>query len=246
MNKCFKKYALLFVASVVMCSVACKKDNKSDDPGGGGGGTGLVIEAKDVIDSDDKIAIVEAYCFEYYSADWSTIAKGKYENDGFKLTLSGTLNSKYLYGIIEELDEWAIISHPNAKIGGVSGFAALDRDNNEIGEFYCFGETDNGWIGILYLYADRDFTLKGSYTYEDDDWYEVETYDCAFKKGWNAMYSIEEYYDEGDVFILTTKKPSGVIFEWYYYDDWWEYDRKMSATGLRDKLSGKMPHPAKR
>ena len=242
MSKHFKKYALLLIAGLVICSMSCKKDSKE-----GGEITGFVIEAENVIDANDDIATVKA--ISGMEDEMEVIATGKYKNGGFKLTLPSTLNSKYLLSISEDIEEGMVVSDPNAKVGAANWFVAYDKDGNEIGEFDCVyydEETNTNATSLFHFYADRDLTITGTIIYEHE-WfgYTTEIYDCSFKKGWNVFYFIEEWDNDNTYYnlTLTTKEPSGITFNWYYSDaTCW----KTPAANLRDKHLGKILTPAKR
>ena len=232
MSKDFKKYALLLIAGLVICSMSCEKDSK-----GGGDGGGFVIEAKNVIGGNDDIATVKASMWK--SGEEGIIATGKYENNGFKLTLPATLDSKYL-STIGDAPAGVNVSNPNAKVRETDYFSAYDKNDNRIGMlFISVEETTNRRVKATYLYADRSFSITGSYTEENT----TETFDCSLKRGWNTIYSIEESGDGCSYFTLTTKKTSDVTFNWHYFDITFG---KTPAANLRDKHFGKILTPAKR
>jgi len=235
MSNHFKKYALLLIAGVVICSMSCKKDSKDD----GGEGSGFVIEAKNVINGNDDIVTVKAIMET--DDDLYDLATGKYKNGGFKITLPTPLNNKYLLGVEEDLEEGVTVSDPNAKIGGVSYISGYDKNNHEIDLFQCLGVASNGYWYIFYTYVDRDVAITGSYTYEDDELYETGVYDMALKKGWNVTYCMIEMIDYYTCnYIMTTEKPSNIDFNWY--SRYWEY-LDLPAANLRDKHFGKIYFP---
>jgi len=166
-------------------------------------------------DYNSKIATVIAFVMgEYESCE---AASGQYVNGGFKLNLTKTVSDTYLndlddvfpllYYFEGTINDW------NAKIN-VALIAAYDKDNRYMGPIFCEESyySDNH---TKYVYVDRDVTIKG-YSYGYSDHYE---YDCSFTKGWNMMYIsrfASSYYD----ILYTTKKPSGINYQWYYYDVW--------------------------
>jgi hypothetical protein len=227
MSKHFKKYALLLIAGLVICSVSCKKDSKDTD---------FVIEAKNVIDGNNDIAIVKASMWK--SGEEEIIATGKYENNGFKLTLPATLDSKYLSTTIGYAPVGVNVSNPNAKVREADCFSAYDKNDNRIGVlFISVEETTNRRVKATYLYTDRNFSVTGSYTEVSGNTTEIATFDCSLKRGWNIMYSIEESGDGCSYFTLTTKKPSDVTLNWHYFDITFG---KTPAANLRDKHFGKI------
>ena len=211
--------SLLLVASIM--SVSCKKDK---DDGGS-----FVVEAKNVIGNDYDIAtaagLVEG------EDDEDEIASAPYKNNGFKMELPATVANKYLWMMNDEGDLDGIISDNNAKITTLY-LVAMDSDKDEIGEFYLEDESDDYYAGAIYMYADRDFTIKGTieeYYEEDDDYYNVKL-DCTFKKGWNVLYYVEDNgWDES----YTTKKPSDINLKWYFYS--WNYDKSPTISPKHKK-----------
>ena len=234
MSKHVKKYALLLIAGLAICSMSCEKDSK-----GGGEGGGFVIEAKNVMGDNEDIATVKAIMeTEYEKYD---LATGNYKNNGFKITLPTPLNSTYLLGVEEDLEEGVTVSDPNAKIGGVSYVSGYDKDDHEIGIFQYYGIASNEYWYIFYTYVDRDVAITGNYIYEDDELYETGVYDMALKKGWNVSYCMVEYIDYHTCnCTMTDKKPSGIDFNWYFA--WGEWTKTSAAT-LRDKHFGKIYFP---
>ena len=175
-----------------------------------------VIIATNVINSDSSIETVKAFMDDETSWDEEVVATGKYENDGFKLTLPKTVSDNFLYPIGEEFedDEWVTVSDLQAKVGG-TWLYAFNKSDKEIGEFYYFGINNRVWVDALYMYADRNFTIKGKYEY--GKW--TEEYDMSFKKGWNIVYAVEEMH--GTKFILTTQKPADLVMDWVFEEDYY-------------------------
>lgn len=165
-----------------------------------------IITATNVLYGNSSIATVKFLLYYYADEDSyseaGVIATGKYENDGFKLTLPDIIDSKYFvnhsladyFGLEEKC-----ISDNKARMtewGGVS-IDAYDKAGNEIGWFNYEGEGD---IWCFYVYVDRDLTIKGSSAYSG-------IFDCTFKKGWNIIYHYGRH---------TTKKPANMTFRWYF------------------------------
>ena len=222
MKKVFLLIGSLFLVASIM-SVSCKKDKKDDGS--------FVVEAKNVIDDDYDIATVAGLVEG--EEDEDEIASAPYKNNGFKMELPATVANKYLWMMNEEGDLDDIISDDNAKITTLY-LAAMDSDKDYIGEFYYEDEGNDYYAAALYLYADRDFTIKGTieeYYAEDDDYYNVK-FDCTFKKGWNVIYYVEDNeWDES----YTTKKPSDINLKWYLSG--WDYD-KTPSTSPKHKNAG--------
>ena len=227
-----KKLLFVFVAVAVISVffVACKdKESGAINP----------IEVKNVFGNKDeisKISNVEAQAFYYdYEVDdyySETIASCDYKN-GFKLKLQNTLSDEFLYYFWEDDDEFLgkiTISDTTAKVGEIE-IVALDNTGEEIGGFsfeverYINGELYYGYA--YYVYADKDFTIKGKYEDNEYKWKSSIEFNCSFKEGWNII-CIE--VEESDITYIekvkiTTTKPSGNNWVWRYYswdDDWFK------------------------
>jgi hypothetical protein len=213
-----KKTAFLLlsvvVPLVVLIFAACEKDSD---------GNLTVIEAKNVINifDDNSLndvvnvkALIVYRDFNTFEVKMEEICSGKYENNGFKLTLSGSVSENYLMSTFSQFSA-GTVSDPNAKYGG-SIITAYDNKGQQTGYFlyassdYFNGSAEKPVYGTTYCYLDRNVTVKGSYVNEE---FYIE-YDCSFKKGWNIAYNKIEYTNGID--LVTTTKPSGVAFQWLY------------------------------
>jgi len=214
MSKHFKKYALLLIAGVVICSVSCKKDSKGD---GEGEVTDFIINAKNIIidGNDNNVAVVKAIMFNKQYYEDEPIATGTYENGGFKLALPFTIDSSYLDEAFKLGGNWWYVNNPNVKVGEIYIFA-YDEADNKIGWFV---HAENRKMGANYVYADRSVTITETYFLSEYDYNKTITFDLSLKKGWNVVYSIEEVDDDYYYYncTLTTKKPSGVTLKWSYH-----------------------------
>jgi len=206
--------------AIAMLATTCGPD-EPNKPGPSNPPTPLdpsVITATNVINSNSSIATVNAFMEDETSWEEEVIATSTYKNDGFTLGLPKTVADKFLYQIDEEFesDEWLTVSDPEAKVGGTWLYASNNSDK-EIGEFSYFGVNNRLWVDAFYMYADRNFTIKGKYEYGPY----TDEYDMSFKKGWNIIYSVEEMF--GYTWTLTTQKPAGLVMDWvfeeYYYWD---------------------------
>ena len=174
-----------------------------------------VIIATNVINSDSNIETVKAFVYACGagSCEEEVIATGDYKNDSFTLGLPKTVPDRFLYEEFED-DEWITVSDPEAKVGETYLYVFSSSDKR-MGEFYYFGVNNRIWVDAFYIYADRNFTVKGKEEY--GRWTDV--YDMSFKKGWNIVYSVEEIW--GYTWTLTTQKPAGLVMDWvfeeYYY-----------------------------
>ena len=181
---------------------ACKKD---DDSTGND-----VMSAKNVINSIPDIASVKAVMDDSAIEDELVIATTLYQNNGFKLSLKtppATCLYEARYSFDSEYD--VIISDPNAKMGFVWA-NAFDNKDEEIGDFYYWGMNTRTYVEANYVYADRNFTVKGKI--EDDEYDYFEEFNCSLKKGWNIIYWIEKE----DCCLISTQKPSDITMEWAF------------------------------
>jgi len=136
------------------------------------------------------------------------LATVKYENGILELNFPDTIPDEYLgeyfwYNATNTIPNGITISDPRVKVGIISILAY-----NKIGELIGgFGLHSGDWWFALYLYADRDFTIKGQSNFGLE-------YDCSFVKGWNVRYydpTKNNYRGK-----YTTQKPLSEEFEWLY------------------------------
>jgi len=169
--------------------IACNKEGADD----GIGNNSSIIEAKNVGGDDySRVATVAVFCND---CDNEIIATADFKNGGFKLKLPKTVSEEAL-STVEYHGMGSVASDMNAKITEFDEMLilAFDAKGDDVGEF-GLEAVDTSWY-VNYVYADRKFTLKG------DDC------DCTFKKGWNILYL--------NAREITTTKPSGVTFKWFY------------------------------
>ena len=189
-----RNMAMITCLIISILFVGCNKDD--DDIGN----NASIIEAKNVEGVSSEVVTVEVG-LAYYDG---LIATGDFKNGGFKVKLPKTLSDEYLESVEEEYIS-GTASDKNAKITDLYTFEiwGLDAKGNYVGGFELI---DDECFRVTYVYADRKVTLKGKGK-------DGEDLDCSFKKGWNIIY-INGCSNGG----ITTTKPSGVTFKWYYYD----------------------------
>jgi len=168
----------------------------------GGGESGFVINATNVLNANSNIATVIAIL----PKTGKEIASVKYENGGFKLTLPSTVSDEYLRIAHEVWGE--LVSDNNAKYALVY-FTAMNSTGEYLADFRSVSNEDVMDVVEDYIYVDKSFTVKG-----ESEW--GFEYDCSFKKGWNRVYL---YQHKEDKAIMTTTKPSGKIFKWYFDEE---------------------------
>lgn len=205
MKKSFLKFGfiLTLVCSITIFS-SCEK--KKGTTGGGGSSTDVsLITATNIINGTNDIKTVKA------RFDDIIIAQTSYQNNGFTLQLPTTLNDIYLYSL-SEWDSEISISDRTAKYLALSNLYAYDIDDDEIGWFNYAYEKSNEWGAILWMYVDKNVTISGS----EIGSYESVSYNLNLQKGWNIFYGVTTYTGDDEVTTVTSQKPSGVTFQWYY------------------------------
>ena len=194
-------FSIVFVIALIF--IACKKNEDSGDKNKGS----LVIDAKNVLNGNSDIVTVTAELWNENANNFHIFATSEYKNDGFKLNLSADIPDECLYSIDDELDfPTEIVSDTNTQVSTIRLYA-YNNEEECIGNFYLSDEL--GKVKITFIYADRNFTVKGT----DTTFTYPKIYDCSFKKGWNILYSMERRKD----YLCTTQKPTEVSLRWYYH-----------------------------
>ena len=241
MKKTVLKFGL-FLALGLTTAVfySCDKD----DDNNGGGNTTSKITATNVINGSTQIKTVKALVYwESRDEDGNdAIAQGPYQNNGFTLELPATLGAKYLETLDADDLEGITVSDRNFKSGFLDDLRGYNENDEEIGDFYLEEENEDSEHDAVWLYVDRDVTIKGETKYIDEEYDEeyIEKYDLTLKKGWNIVYGSDtESYENGrDVYSYTmsSKKPSGVNYTWNFYDD---YDYSSASVALKSAKNSK-------
>lgn len=246
MKKTFLNFGL-FLALGLTTAVfnSCEKDDDNDGgTNGGNGGNASKITATNVINGSTQIKTVKALVYwesgDEYGND--AIAQGPYQNNGFTLELPATLGAKYLETLDADDLEGITVSDRNFKSGFLDDLRGYNENDEEIGDFYLEEENEDSEHDAVWLYVDRDVTIKGETKYIDEEYDEeyIEKYDLTLKKGWNIVYGSDtESYENGrDVYSYTmsSKKPSGVNYTWNFYDD---YDYSSASVALKSAKNSK-------
>jgi hypothetical protein len=236
MKNTFLKFWLLLALGLTTavfysCSKEDEKEKEKPDTENQGGkensdGT-FTITATNVIDGSSKIATVKAeIMWETGDYDYGrdVIAQAQYQNNGFTLKLPATLSAKYLRLIAEDAPDGVAISDKTAKSTGLHDIMAYDKDKSNIGSLYFEGNNE-GLHDVMWLYVDKNVTVKGEY--RDEDERVIYKYDMNLKKGWNAVYFTET---KSHNFTITSQKPAGVNYSWYFYSYDDDFRSAKSAT----------------
>jgi len=184
---------LIFAATVV---TSCKKDDAELVSGAFDG----KISMASVENPDEHFShaqVVQVRVMEYFSPS-TTYVSANYNGGGFTLTLPQTMNDGDLYSIEEDvIFPIENVSDKKARIAIVNIYA-YDADNEMIGGFFESNDANN--VGVLYVYTDRDVTVRGK-------WHSV-----SMKRGWNKVY--EEFHLSG-LDVVSTKPLEGL--KWFYF-----------------------------
>ena len=189
----YKIFFKLVVAVIIMFFAACGKEDNPEIESKGIASVKMRIEA--VKPSEDIYGIS------------NELASVKYKNGFLELNFPANVPDEYLgeyfwYNSENIIPEGVIISESQVKVGLI-GLYAYNSTGNFIGGFYL----DNAeWWSAEYIYADRNFSVKGKSKYG-------LVFDCSFKKGWNIRYynPLERIY--------TTQPPKNVDFKWRYAEN---------------------------
>jgi len=126
----------------------------------------------------------------------------KYENGVLEFDFPEIVQDEYLgeyfwSNSANIIPEGVIISDSQAKVGIVS-LSTYNREGINIGQYLL---SNGHWWFAEHIYADRNFTIKGSSR--------GVVYDCFFEKGWNIRY-----YTHLDGGRYTTNNPSSEEYKW--------------------------------
>ena len=192
-----KFFSLIMVVIVTMLFAACEKADNSEIES-------IEIEGKDI--ATVKMGI-EALKPSEGIWESNELASVEYKNSNLRLNFPAIpdeyLGEYFWYNSENIIPEGVTISAPKVKVGLIY-VIACNSEGNFIGSFrLCGGER---W-SAEYIYANRDFTVKGTSKYGF-------AFDCSFKKGWNIRYF--DAFENNYRGKFTTHKPLDVNFKWRY------------------------------
>ena len=193
---------ILTLMVVVTTFVACKKESSDDY---------FVVDVQNVLGETEGITTVKATITYNIPAtdEWETVtlSTAEFHDNGFIMQLPSTLQRKYLEKV--NLPNWIEVSDTNAKTSQNISFSA-NNSSETMGNFWLKGGDNYTWIDARYIYADRDFTLKGNIN--------IFEWNCTFTKGWNIMYYVDSLNDHTFTSVLiTTQKPADTPVSWVFY-----------------------------
>ncbi len=220
--KKFKNVFLLAAMAVSAVFVGCDKGNdpSNDDPSDPSGGlTGSSFDGV-ITATVSGLAIDEVKAIEYIKGVVEfEMASGKYENGGFTLNLPSTIPAQYLVAFAGTVPTGIQISDANFK-GFIGGNIYAYKNGERVGQFVYGAEIDDDTkISVSFIYADRNVTITGSYTTENEWVTEIVTYNnVTWKKGWNKVYFTSTQSQKNGKLTIksdcTTIEPSG-LYWWF-------------------------------
>ena len=165
----------------------------------------IYIIANNVIDSSDEIARVQM------KTD-NVVFHTLYQNHGFTMFISGILVYEHLESITRFFGHQDITSSDeNAKWFVINFLDALNSENVSIGRLAFINSDKNNWCEEVWIYADRDVTVKCS-----GEVTEISV-NLNLNKGWNNVYvHINQISPIANEVRITTDKPSGMDFRWHF------------------------------
>jgi len=229
MKKLLKKLALLPLFCGLLLTSACSDNDLYDDDGtltsGWFDGTFTAI-VQGGSNYNDLIDSVIATKWWDTGDDWGNeiIAQGNWSNGSFTMTLPETVDSRFLFRAGDEFPDFLTISDGNARISDGLGFRAIDANRCIVGSLWkAYTETENTLEGFFIVFADRDVTITGEYTYTDTwegvTYTDTDVWNVSLRRGWNWVREsgkrIEENHWQYE--ITTMSPPSGLR---WHFDDW--------------------------
>ena len=224
MNKSLiSKFSFVLLAVLAVTFAGCNKDDDKGDGSSVVSGNKITVTVAGVGDKVDNVR-VELY-YEYYdseydyeSYDYEVIAEAEFKNNTFTVELPATLDSKFLHSITEDYEgEGVNISNPDAKISDELDFEAY-KGSNYVGYFYYENYEGDNQTDVWIVYADRDVSITGTYSYEYSSY--TQRYNVNLKKGWNYVSDvlISGNKEEGNyIYEESTSIPAGV--KWIFESD---------------------------
>jgi hypothetical protein len=208
-------FKLIIIFSIMIGNISCEKKEIIED--------GLFLHAK--VENASKYNNVVEVRLMMNVRDYGKnieLARGNWKNGSFTIELPKTLDTNYLYALIDEnrLQPTIIdtpsslaISNINVKIWNAQ-FWGVDKDGNVVTPFFPFEiDKDGNNKGIFYTYVDSDVTISGRTEREgvmiDTEfhnekfigshphpiWYNkiTTTYSVEWKEGWN-IWSYSRFF----------------------------------------------------
>ena len=158
----------------------------------------------------------------YYDWQEFIIASAPYKNGGFMMILPEEIDSRLLEDMdLEDMPSGINVSNPNAKAASIPYFEAY-KSGDYVDDLtkcaFSLSMTGFSYTAVLYMYADADVKITGTYTESYDEKTFTEKYNVDLKKGWNTVYMTQQESMSGFSGIVTTVKPN-VDLKWYFEEE---------------------------
>jgi|GEM_PF-1694276 len=233
MKKGILNIGLLLTMSLAVVNLTSCNNDEPDRPGT----TVTEIRATNITGDTSGITTVGIRWWSMNGRDYETIAQAPFVNNGFTINLPATLDDRFLHLLRDEISEKITVSDENAKMFAMleSGILAFDEDGEEMGAFFFGHEDNDNFHQVVWFYADRNVSITGREEEEFCDFWGCFTtnveYNLNFRRGWNIAYLV---VDQDEKMLLTTRRPTGVEFSWYFesWGDWddWDFDSLTTRT----------------
>lgn len=137
----------------------------------------------------------------------------------FRIPLPDKIEIRDLYSLAE-------LSPPIEQLGGAEirtivfdELIVYDYEEEPIGFLSLEAYVDGVEYYTWYLYSNLNKNIVGEVINidEHDNFKHIDTYDLAFKSGWNIVYGIFHTTDDVEKITLTTTKPENIDFRWEVY-----------------------------
>ena len=170
---------------------------------------------KDVTTEVDEIYGV-GFCWERGGA--ANLGRASVSNGQFALKLL-VPNEECLENIFEEFEDMEGVTISDKNVKGTFVELICAKDGELVGRMFLSPANLNDDINVMFIYADRNVTIKGTEKDTYDDEIFITEYNMNLQKGWNAVVG-KEY---GNEYTMATQNiPASmfcVIYSKNYNDD---------------------------
>jgi outer membrane murein-binding lipoprotein Lpp len=219
------KKIIMTMAAFICAVTVFTGCNKDDDDSGSSSITSISATVESGSSYNSSIETVKAMVDvdDVYSA----IASGSYSNSGFSISLPQTVDDQYLVKMTTDMPDGITVSDPQAKGCGIELIGY--KSTQKLGEFqYALTNDKEALNEGLYVYADKNITIKGSYSETSWGITAKLVYDLSLKKGWNLVY-MQTTASEADLSAtvkFSNEKITGL--KWFFIE---EDDSAYSLSG---------------
>ena len=212
-----------------------------------------IIRAENIIGDDFSEVVSVRVMSWYWDSDVEEdrtfiLAEAPFVNNGFTLQLTNDIPESVLQPLYEAPDNF-VVSDKNAKLFALmyDWPFAFDSNGDIIGRFILADMiSENEAYIAIWLYADRDVTLKGtSLVHECCCERLEESWDVDLRRGWNIVYlNLYRNFDtRTGKNSYTTQRPAGMNLRWHFYrwnfEDWSSHSAKTQGVESRRSIFGR-------